>query len=139
MTNKSTDKVFVYSTITADVSYVEYKDGPPGGLPIEGRKVTIKGGAGLANKHVITPKGVVTVITTDELAFLMNDDNFKLHLAAGFVQYESQQYDLDAVVADMNHEDGSRPLTEADYQPGGRAYLIGLDGKPMKAPETKAA
>lgn len=132
-------KVFVYSTIVADVSYVEYLPGPPGGLPTEGRKVTIKGGAGVADKRLVTVNGVVTEITEDDLAFLMNDANFQRHLAAGFLTYENQRFDLDAVVADMNHEDGSRPLTEADYEEGGRAYLVGLDGKPMKAPKVAAA
>ena len=49
--------------------------------------VTIKGGADVTNKMLITPMGVVTEIKTEELEILKENKVFQQHLENGVVSY----------------------------------------------------
>lgn len=110
----------IFSTLSANVAYQEWV---PGGadIPVPGRKVLIRGGTGIAHKHLITPMGVHTEIDEDELRILQNDEVFKLHKKNGFVTIEEKYADPEKVAADMKTNDKSSPLTEAD-----KAELEGL-------------
>ena len=76
----------VFSTITNPVSYVEYEGTDTGrNRPIK-RSVTIKGGHGVAEaRNLVTPYGVATQVTEDELAFLEANPAFQRHKARGFL------------------------------------------------------
>ena len=78
-------KIYIYSTLTADQIYTSYKTSP-NGVPTATSKVLIKGGANLMTKHMVTPRGVVTEVTPEELAELRTNEVFKLHLSNGFLQ-----------------------------------------------------
>ena len=130
---------FVFSTMATDISYVEYDAGPPGGLPQIVRSVTIKGGAGVATKKLVTPEGVATSVSDADLDFLLNNREFKRHAKDGFVLVGERKHEVDDVAADMSHADNSRPLTDADYKPGGRAAAQSADGGYLAPPSTKAA
>jgi len=128
---------YVFSTHATDIAYAEYIPGPQGGLPTVGRSVTIKGGANVANKLLVTPRGVVTPVTDDEMDFLLGDAQFQAHEKAGFIQFDSRKADPEEIARGMNGNDKSRPLTDADYRPGGRAVTKSLSGDLMKAPATR--
>ena len=103
---------YVYSTITNTTEYCEYKTDPEARqLPILLRKVAILGGSGVANKHMVTPRGVVTKVTDDELEFLKGNKAFQRHMARGFIRIDTAKIDADLVAADMTKGDDSAPKT----------------------------
>lgn len=128
---------FVFSTITATVDYVEYnKPSDPNVLPVIIKGVRIKGGANLTTKALITPNGIVTEVTNEEAAFLTQNAQFLEHQRAGFVRLESREFPIDSVVNDMKPADGSAPLTDADYEEGGRAFnLNAATGEATRPPK----
>lgn len=111
---------YVYSTATCSGTYVEYKkDSSKGhGHSEIARKVTINGGHGVATKSLITPQGVVTEVTRDELDFLLKDANFQRHMKAGFMTYSDTKVDPAKRAESMAEKDGSAPLTPADFKKG---------------------
>lgn len=106
---------YVYSTLTCDNAYTVYEK-TTGGLTIPKAEVVINGGTGLANKHLITPLGMVTNITDDELAMLKENPVFIEHVKNGFliVQEGGKAEDAEKVASDMSTDSGSSPLTEQD-------------------------
>src|SRR6059058_692352 len=77
----------VFSTLTCDNVYSDYKD--TNGHPVPTRSVLVKGGAGVANDRVITPRGVATMVTEEDVALLQRNSVFKLHMDNGFVTIEA--------------------------------------------------
>lgn len=108
-------KIYIYSTLTADQIYTSYKTSP-NGVPTATSKVLIKGGANLMTKHMVTPRGVVTEVTAEELAELRNNEVFKLHQANGFIQVSEAKTDVEKAVSDMAGRDQSAPLVEQDEE-----------------------
>jgi len=110
-------KVFVYSTLTADNMYGPYTPGAAD-LPVRTAVVLIKGGANVVGKkHLITPRGVCTIITEEELTVCRQDPTFVLHEQNGFLAIESSQTDADHVAANMTGRDESAPLVPEDIAP----------------------
>ena len=109
---------YVYSRISTDVSYGDYAPAPDGAVPKLARFVAIKGGAGVANKNIVTPMGVATQVSDDEAKFLSSNPDFLRHMERGFVTIRDKKADVDVVAADMGALDKSSPLTDADYAPG---------------------
>lgn len=109
--------VFVYSTLTGSHKYPIYRKRREGGdtLPQMESYVLIHGGANLATKHLVTPKGVVTKITDDEYERLKASPAFDRHLKRGYLTIEDYDYTVDEIAADMTPKDGSAPLTPDDY------------------------
>jgi hypothetical protein len=104
----------VYSKMAADVTYNDYV--PGGDIPRVARSVTIKGGAGVANKNIITPYGVHTEITEEERDMLLKNGIFQLHQEAGFVTIEGKKEDPDRVATNLTAgPDPSAPLTPEDF------------------------
>ena len=106
-------KLYVYSTLTADQLYTNWGRGG-GDVPVPTSKVFIKGGAGVANDRVITPRGVVTEITPEQAAILMENSDFQLHQKNGFVQISERETDPEKAAADMESRDESAPLVPGD-------------------------
>lgn len=104
-------KNYVYSTMAADVRYQEWL--PSKDMPLKGKiSVLISGGANVINKKTfVTPKGAVTEVSDEELAFLMQDPTFQLHMENGFISVEKRNADVDKVVKSMVGRDGSAQLT----------------------------
>ena len=104
----------VYSKMASDVTYNDYV--PGGDIPRVARSVTIKGGAGVANKNIITPYGVHTEITEEERDMLLKNGIFKLHQEGGFVTIEGKKEDPDLVATNLSAgPDPSAPLTPQDF------------------------
>lgn len=109
---------YVYSTASTHVKYTQYGEAPQGARRPVVREVVVKGGANVANKHLITPLGVRTDVSNEDAAFLAMDANFIRHQKAGFVRLTDHKVDPEVVAADLTSRDGSSPLVEADYDKG---------------------
>lgn len=106
---------YVYSTLAADTAYTEWVEGG-GEIRTPGRTVTIKGGTGVANKNFITPMGVVTKVTEEELELLKANPVFRKHEDGGFIRYSSANVDPEKVATkDMETRDNSAPIVPEDY------------------------
>lgn len=109
----------VYSKMAASVAYNDFVKGGAD-LPVKAMSVTIKGGAGIANNHIITPLGVHNEVSEEEITMLKSNGIFQLHEKAGFIKVEERKADIEKVVADMTEDaDPSSPLTPADYADAG--------------------
>ena len=108
-------KNYVFSTLANDQLYTNWIQGGAD-LPIKGHSVLIKGGTGVANDRLITPIGVSTEITDYDLEELQKNPSFKDHETKGFLVVKAKNLEAEKVASDMNMEDESAPLTEAEYQ-----------------------
>jgi len=110
---------YVYSTMSTDVAYAYWVPSGQGTMIQDSaRTVLIRGGAGVADARLITPQGVVTEVTDDQLEHLRKDEVFKLHERGGFVSVQSVSYDppkVESVVADMTGRDEAAPLVPQDF------------------------
>lgn len=112
-------KLYVYSTLAADVLYQNHA---PGGadLPIVVSEVLVRGGAGIADNRLMTPRGIVTEITEAQAEALRQNPVFQMHEKNGFVQIESAKVDPEIKAADMTGRDQSAPLVPEDMRPEDR-------------------
>lgn len=95
--------MYIYSTLSADVNYT-----------IGDRKFAVAGKANVANRNIITPRGMVTKATAEEVAELKKNRIFALHLKNGFLTIEDRQHDVEKVASSMEARDKSAPDTEND-------------------------
>lgn len=116
---------YVYSTLAANTAYVFWET-TPGGQNTEKRRITIKGGSGVANKNIITPLGIATRITEEEAKLLEEHKLFKRHQASGYVRIEESESDPEKVITSkgMKTRDVSAPIVPEDYKPGDGAQPI---------------
>lgn len=125
---------FVYSTGTASTDFCIYEpyrqrdanDQSP--VPIE-KKIRINGGSNLADKHLVTPLGVVTMVSDEDLELLKNDYHFKEQMKHGFIKIEARKKDVEVVIKDMQKKDGSAPKTPGDYAEDGRVKPVTVKKK----------
>lgn len=106
---------YVFSTLANDQLYTNWIQGGAD-LPVKGHQVLINGGTGVANDRLITPMGVCTEISEYDLEELQRNKVFKDHEAKGFLVVRAKNADAEKVASDMNLDDESAPLTDADYQ-----------------------
>jgi len=106
--------VYVYSTLTSAMVYTFYRKLDGVGNVVE-HEVRIEGGANLADKNVITPRGVMTAISEDDAALLKDHPVYKMHNANGFVTIEDRKYDIERVVSDLTSKDASAPIVPQDF------------------------
>lgn len=117
---------YVYSTLTASNRYVNHE--PSGNdLPMAiGDGILIEGGAGVAGKNLITPRGVVSgPFTKEQIEYLFANPVFQLHEKNGFITVDDKAVDPDKVAADMASRDRSAPTVEQDF-PDGQAPTTDL-------------
>ncbi|UNY40212.1 hypothetical protein KLEP174_gp08 [Pseudomonas phage vB_PcuM_ KLEP17-4] len=107
--------LYVYSTLSNDQRYVSYTSGASG-VPKPESSIFIAGQANLMNKHFVTPRGVATKVTAEQLAELRNNDLFKLHMKNGFITVSESKMDAEIVAADMEGRDQSAPIVEQDEE-----------------------
>ena len=106
-------KLYVFSTLASDVAYTNHAQGG-GDLPIDLPPVVIKGGAGIANERIVTPRGVATEVTEEQVEYLRANQVFQLHEKNGFVMVSESYADPDTVAADMTGRDISAPVVPQD-------------------------
>jgi hypothetical protein len=106
-------KLYVFSTLASAVAYTNHAQGG-GDLPIDLPPVVIKGGAGIANERIVTPRGVATEVTEEQVEYLRANQVFQLHEKNGFVMVSGTYGDPDTVAADMTGRDISAPVVPQD-------------------------
>ena len=122
---------FVASTMTSDVIYHVYSDHAKGqnsiATQIVKRSILIKGQAGVAQKEksgrLWTPEGTMNHVSDSDLEMLKKDGTFQTHLKAGAVKIIAQKTTIEKAAKDMSRDKRSGPLTEKDFQQGGRAAI----------------
>lgn len=130
--------VFIYSTLSASQKYTRYKEGP-GGLPIAVGHVFVVGGANVADKRLITPKGTVTRVTAEQFEQLKEDQVFQIHVENGYITHSTAKEDADVVAADLTAKDESAPLTPSDYAPGAAPVVAEVEADPAPQPTVAPA
>lgn len=105
---------YIYSTMTTGVRYVEYSHGN-NDMPVVESFVDIAGGANVPDKHLVTPSGVVTKVTSEQLALLERNELFKRHRENGFIIVDTVKVDPEVKASDMEQRDDSSPLTPEDF------------------------
>ena len=106
---------FIFSTATNDTIYTEYEKVGEGGLPTIIRRVVVKGGANLADKKLITPKGVVTNVSDDDIEWLKAHASFQRHVNKGFISVSATKEDPAKVAANMTAKDKAAPTTPETF------------------------
>jgi len=108
---------YIYSTLANDMRYAKYRDQQPGqlGPAIIEHEILINGKVGVANKHLITPRGAVTQVNDDDYEVLKDNYSFKEHIKEGHIHVEKKQEDMEKVVAKMKKRDNSAPITPDDF------------------------
>lgn len=80
------------------------------------RKILIRGKANVINtQSLITPKGVVSEVTDDELAELQKMSAFNASVKAGFYTVEKKKVEVEKVVKDMTKKDKSAQKVKQDF------------------------
>ncbi len=106
---------FVYSTLTANQAYSLWKDGGAD-IKVPERICIIKGGANIANKHLITSRGVATQVTDRQLELLNTCDAYLRHKKAGYIREDEKEIIVERAVADLQSKDASAPLVPQDFE-----------------------
>ncbi len=78
-------RIYIYSTLSNDQRY-QLKNGT---------SVLVTGKANVANKQLVTPKGMVTVVSEDEFNLLQENIVFKAHSKNGFVSASHDKQDAE--------------------------------------------
>lgn len=105
---------YILSKLANTQIYTKYAKDVSNNINVPIAKVTVKGGADVTDKHLITPDGVVTQVTLAELDILKENKDFQRHLENGLVKYYALQPNIDKEVETMQ-KDNSKPLTPGDY------------------------
>lgn len=126
MSKSTTARFHVYSTLSAPTEYSSYRpvresakagNNAPGEVPVLLTSVTIAGGANVANaRSLMTPRGIVTTISAEELEVCNADPVFQMHKENGFIFVEeatTDRVDAEEKVEklDLTKADKSAPLT----------------------------
>lgn len=107
---------YVYSTLTCDNFYVLYAKNESKDISVAQKKILIRGGHGVATKHFVTPQGVLTQISDEDMEILQKDIHFQNHVKKGFIKFEKKKSEPEKVAQDMAQKDGSAPLTPKDFE-----------------------
>lgn len=109
--------ILITSTMSADVNYTAYEETPSGGK-IPAKAILIRGGSNVVDKRtLVTPHGIVTEVTEEELKMLEENEVFRQHCANGFLVVTHSEKDAKRVAGDMAEKDASAPKVEADFVP----------------------
>ncbi len=131
---------YVYSTLTNGQRFVKYEN-MGNDLPVVVASVEINGGAGVARKQtLLTPYGVRTDISADQMDFLNQNAMFKKMVAGGWLTVTKATgwgVDPDAIAADMSQRDGSAPLVPADFSDKDRPTIGSTSGNVGTPPTTR--
>lgn len=119
---------YIYSTLTNSINCADYV-ASEGGTPRKTRSVFIAGGSNVADKHLITPLGVVTEVSEDDLKFLKTNKMFNRMIERGFLKVESKKAEPEKVAADMVGRDESAPLVPNDFDEDGKGAKPSKKGK----------
>ena len=103
--------VYIFSTLTGGQDYCLYERISNGNVILK-KKISINGGANVANKKLYTPKGVVTSVSDEDYEVLKQISEFNNHVARGFLKVQKTKQDADEAVHDLQEKDATAPLTD---------------------------
>ena len=112
--------MYVLSKLTGAQEYNFYAENTAEGVNQVTCSIHINGGANLADKHFITPDGVITEITEEQAARLKTHPVFKQHEANGYIKIVNTQKEAEEAKKDTEEGDNSSPLTPKKYAKEGR-------------------
>ena len=112
--------MYVLSKLTGAQDYSFYAKDTAVGVNQVICTIHINGGTNLADKHFITPDGVVTEITEEQAERLRTHPIFALHEKNGFVKIVSSEKSAEKAKKDTQEEDKSAPMTPKKYHREGR-------------------
>lgn len=114
----------IYSTLSCDTLYVDYRKSE--NLNVRDGQVLIKGGANVPTEGMrspITPHGVVTPVTEDQLVLLENNFHFQEHVRLGFIKvdrekisFEKAEKNIEKAVKEMKAKDETAPKVLKDLE-----------------------
>lgn len=106
---------FVYSTASNDTVFTKFSAGG-NDLPRIVKCVLIKGGSNVATKRLVTPLGVRTEVSEEDLDFLNSKPNFLRMIKYGFIKIDERKLDAEVPAADMTTRDDSAPRVPQDFE-----------------------
>lgn len=107
---------YIYSTLTASQRYQTYTKQENGVSSAERPSILIQGGTNVADKNFVTPRGVVTKVTPEQLKELKENKLFQTHVKNGFIKIEDKAGDTEKVVADLTQRSPDAPLVDGDFK-----------------------
>lgn len=115
----------VISTATSGVDFTLYAMGKDQHKPV--KKISIAGGSNVANKHLVTPMGVATEVSEDDLQELLSLQIFQRQMDRGFFRVVNSKRDPEQVITSTGMEtaDESAPLTPESIAAEGAKLLAG--------------
>lgn len=126
----------VISTLGANMEYTEWVNNA--GMNSALKSVTVRGGAGIANRSLVTPEGVRTQVSDEDAAFLAKHGMFKFHQERGHVKIVSMERDPDSIAQSMTKDEGTRPRNEDDVEKFAKEKNLGKEpGTELKATTNK--
>lgn len=110
---------YIMSKMTSNVNYTIYAKAPSG-LPVVKQIITVRGGADVIDKKtLVTPEGVLTVISDDEYNKLYLNPIFRRHLERGMISVSSNETNAEKTSKTLT-KDTSAQLTPKDYRKNGK-------------------
>lgn len=109
---------YILSKLPNAQCYTQYVKGI-NNINLPNAQIVINGGADITNKNLVTPQGVVTQITDNELEILKVNLDFQKHLEKGFIKYYKIRPDEEKEASKMER-DASAPLTPEYYEKQGK-------------------
>ena len=103
---------YILSKLANSQIYTQYAKGT-NNLNHAVAQVEIKGGADVTDKNLITPEGVITKVTAEQLDILKANKDFQKHLERGHIKYFGITPDIEKEAPKME-KDNSKPLTPSD-------------------------
>ena len=121
---------YVTSRMAGGVDYAFYKKGA-NGINLVTETITINGGADVIDKRtLITPDGVVTSVTDEQLKKLKTHPLFNIHLQNGGLTIKDTEKSANKAGEELE-KDKSSQITPEDYEKGNnKKQMIGGKKKP---------
>lgn len=115
---------YIFSKLACDNAYTIWHESKSAGNQMlrKAKQVLVKGGAGVASKHLITPHGVMTEIEDAEYKLLTECPSFKRHVDGGFIKVMDKRLsegDKKKAADDLS-VDKSAPLTPEKLKKEGK-------------------
>lgn len=110
---------YILSKLANTQIYTQYAKDVSNNINVVTEQVEVKGGSDVTNKNLITPNGVVTKVTNNQLEILKANKDFQKHLERGYVNFFAFNPSVDKEVEKLQR-DKSAPLRPEDYTKKGK-------------------
>lgn len=110
---------YVVSKLTSSQDYNFYSLNEGGRSQIT-CTIHVNGGTNLADKHFITPDGIITELSDEQAERLSSHPVFQIHEKNGFVKIVSTESNAKKAKSELEAEDKSAPMTPKKYEKEGK-------------------